>query len=144
MTTKHAEADAAIRTLSRQTCLELLAAESVGRVGFVGREGVEILPVAYRLGAGPRVFVSTRAWGIVGQLAECGGSCTFEVDHHGSTSREGWSVLMHGTLSRLDRAGQVAYEALDRSLEAWPGYRDARPVQFLPRTFSGRSVLNPA
>ncbi|SEQ82007.1 pyridoxamine 5'-phosphate oxidase family protein [Microlunatus flavus] len=144
MTTQHAETDLAIRTLSRESCLELLAAEAVGRVGFVGREGVEILPVAYRLGQGPRIFVSTRTWGVVGQLAECGGACTFEVDHHGATSRDGWSVLMHGTLGRLDRAGQVAYAALDRSLEAWPGYRDARPVQFLPRSFSGRSVMRPS
>lgn len=147
MSTQHAgtgpDTSDAIRILSRQTCLELLGAESVGRVGFVGRDGVEILPVGYRLGQGPRIFISTRTWGVVGQIAECGGSCTFEVDHHGSTSRDGWSVLVHGTLSRLDRAGLAAYEALPRTLESWPGYRDARPVQLLPRSVSGRSVVRP-
>jgi nitroimidazol reductase NimA-like FMN-containing flavoprotein (pyridoxamine 5'-phosphate oxidase superfamily) len=141
MTTEHADPDVAIRPLTRESCLELLAAESVGRVGFVSREGVEILPVGYRLGAGPRLFISTRTWGIIGQLAECGSQCTFQVDHHAATTRAGWSVLLRGTLGRLDRAGAEAYAALDRTLEAWPGYRDARPVQFVPRSWSGRSVL---
>lgn len=137
----YAPVEDALKTLSEEACYDLLAAESIGRVGFVGREGVEILPVAYRLGAGRRIFVSTRAWGLVGQLAECGSPCAFEVDHHGATVREGWSVLVHGTLTRLDRDGRAAYEALPRPLEAWPGYRDARPVQLLPRTVTGRSVV---
>ena len=100
--------------------------------------------MAYRVGAGPRLFIATQPWGIVGQLAEGGARCTFEVDHHGSTSREGWSVLMHGVLSRLDDGGHAAYEELTRSLDPWPGYRDAQPVQFVPWSYTGRSVLREA
>jgi len=141
MSTSHVEAGPAIRTLSEDECLSLLKAESVGRIGFAGRDGVEIIPVGYRLGAGPRLFVSTQTWGIVGQLAECGARCSFEVDHHASTLISGWSVLMQGVLTRLDGAGKAAYGQLDRSLDPWPGYSDAKPVQFVPRSFSGRSVL---
>ena len=133
-----------MRLLSQETCLELLDAAAIGRVGFVSRDGVEIFPVGYRLGAGPRLFVSTQWWGILGQLAEGGSRCSFEVDHHASTAREGWSVLMRGVLSRLDRAGTVAYAGLRRPLDSWPGYPDARPVQFVPDSFSGRSVLRPS
>ena len=131
----------AIRPLSRQECLDLLAAGAVGRIGFVTREGVEILPVGYRLGVGPRLFVSTQMWGTIGQLAELGARCSFEVDYHGSNLMIGWSVVMQGVLTRLDRAGAAAYTELGRSVDDWPGYADAKPVQFVPQAFSGRSVL---
>lgn len=144
MTTTPVDPRSAIRPLSRETCLELLGAGAIGRIGFVGRDGVEIIPVGYQLGAGPRLFVSTHLWGILGQLAEGGARCAFEVDHHAATAREGWSVLMHGVLSRLDRAGAAAYADLPRLLESWPGYQDARPVQFVPESFSGRSLLRPS
>ena len=134
----------AIRTLPQEECVELLAAAAVGRVGFVSSHGVEIIPVGYRLGAGPRLFIATRPWGTIGQLAESGSRCSFEVDYHGLTFRSGWSVLMHGVLTRLDRDGRLAYAGLTRSLNPWPGYRDAQPVQFLPSTYSGRSVLQPS
>jgi uncharacterized protein len=143
MTTTGVDPQDTIRPLSVQECLALLEAAAVGRVGFVSNEGVEIIPVGYRVGAGPRLFVMTQAWGIIGQLAECGARCSFEVDHHGSTSRSGWSVLMRGTLSRLDRSGTAAYGDLTRSLDPWPAYPDARPVQFLPHSYSGRSVQHP-
>lgn len=140
MTTVGTDTEDTIRTLSEHECLELLGAAAIGRVGFVDSHGVQILPVGYRLGAGPRLFIATQPWGLVGQLAESGARCSFEVDYHGLTARSGWSVLMHGVLSRLDREGAAAYAGLTRSLDAWPGYRDARPVQFVPSSYSGRSV----
>jgi nitroimidazol reductase NimA-like FMN-containing flavoprotein (pyridoxamine 5'-phosphate oxidase superfamily) len=132
--------DGAIHALSERDCLSLLEAATVGRVGFVSAEGVEILPVNYRLGAGPRLFIRTQPYGIVGQLAERGARVAFEVDYHGTDQRIGWSVLMQGVLSRLDRDATAAYADLRRSVDPWPGYPDARPVAFVPRTLTGRSV----
>ena len=51
---------------------------------------------------------------------------------------------MHGVLGRLDREGAASYAGLTRSLNPWPGYRDARPVQFVPSSYSGRSVFEAA
>lgn len=144
MRTVAADPDNAIRKLPEKECVELLAAAAIGRVGFVSSQGVEILPVGYRLGDGPRLFIAARAWGTIGQLAESGARCTFEVDYHGLTSRSGWSVLMHGTLSRLEQEGRAAYGRLTHSLDPWPGYRDIQPVQFVPISYSGRSVLHPS
>lgn len=140
MSSDRVEHHATITELSQQQCLDLLTAAAIGRVGFVSNAGVEIIPVGYRLGLGPRLFVVTQVWGIVGQLAETGARCSFEVDHHGDNYRGGWSVLMRGTLSRLDRAGTEAFTQLDRSVDSWPGYADARPVQFVPDSYSGRAV----
>ena len=131
----------AIQSLAQHECLDLLGAEAFGRVGFVSAEGVQIIPVGYRLGIGPRLFVSTQPWGVLGQLAETAARCSFQVDHHGDQVLGGWSVLMHGVLRRLDEDGTKAYAELSRTLDAWPGYTDAKPVQFLPASFSGRSVL---
>lgn len=134
----------AIRHLSQHACLELLRAEAIGRVGFVSRQGVEILPIGYRLADGPRLLMMTRPRGILGQLAEIGARCSFEVDHHDNTGRAGWSVLMQGVLTRLDGPGTAAYGGLTRSLDSWPGYPDATPIQFVPDSYSGRSVLRPS
>ena len=144
MTSTDVDPEKAIRTLSKQQCLDLLGAAVIGRVGFVTGKGVEILPVGYRLGDGPRLFIAARAWGILGQLAESATRCSFEVDYHGLNVRSGWSVLMKGVLSRLDRDGTVAYAALTHSLDPWPGYGDAKPVQFVPSSYSGRSVVHPS
>jgi len=144
MTTDELDQHSGIRLLSQQQCLELLGAATVGRVGFVSNEGVEIIPVGCRLGIGPRLFMATQPWGILGQLAERGARCSVEVDEHGDTPGTGWSVLMRGTLSRLDGAGTAAYGELDRTLDAWPGYADAQPVQFVASSYSGRSVVRPS
>jgi nitroimidazol reductase NimA-like FMN-containing flavoprotein (pyridoxamine 5'-phosphate oxidase superfamily) len=144
MTTVGLDPSSSIRLLSQQQSLDLLAAAAVGRIGFVSNDGVEIIPVGYRLGNGPRLFMMTQPWGILGQLAERGARCSVEVDHHSDTVASGWSVLMRGTLSRLDRPGAEAYSELDRELTAWPGYPDAEPVQFVPSSYSGRSVVRPS
>jgi nitroimidazol reductase NimA-like FMN-containing flavoprotein (pyridoxamine 5'-phosphate oxidase superfamily) len=133
---------AKVRTMSQGACLRLVARESLGRVGLVAQGGVQIIPVGYRLGVGPRVFVSACRWGVLAQLGERGVPCSFEVDHHPTDDRPGWSVLMQGVLTRLDRAGVAAYANLVRALDPCPGHEDARPVQFIPYTFSGRSDLH--
>ena len=132
--------DRGIRALSADECLSRLAVAAIGRLGFVSAEGVEILPVNYRLGTGRRLFLRTQPYGLVGQLAERGARVAFEVDYHGGDLQIGWSVLMQGVISRLDRDATAAYAELRRSVDPWPGYPDARPVQFVPRTISGRSV----
>lgn len=141
MSTLGLDPHGAIRLLSQTQCLELLAVAAIARVGYVSNDGVEIIPVGYRLASGPRLFMMTQPWGILGQLAERGARCSVEVDHHGDTVGAGWSVLMRGTLSRLDHDGSATYDELDRALVAWPGYPDAKPVQFVPSSYSGRSVV---
>lgn len=143
MPTEAAE-HAAIRRLSQEQCWSLLGAAAIGRLGFVTTDGVQIIPVGYRRGSEGRLFIGTQSYGIVGQLAEAGTRVAFEVDYHGTTSREGWSVLAHGVLSRLDREGAAAYAQLDLAVDPWPGYRNARPVQLMVERMTGRSVQRSA
>jgi nitroimidazol reductase NimA-like FMN-containing flavoprotein (pyridoxamine 5'-phosphate oxidase superfamily) len=134
-------ADSYLRTLPEVECFELLAVRTVGRIGFVSPAGVQILPVSYRLGAGHRLFFKTAPSGALAQLAEMAAQVAFEVDYHAADFRIAWSVLMNGTISRLDAAATEAYENLRLPPIPWPGPASSLLVYFAPRTVSGRSLL---
>ncbi len=130
-----------LREVPEDECFGLLAVALVGRIGFVAAEGVQIIPVNYRLGAGRRLFVKTSPTGPVAHLADRDAEAVFEVDYYADDFQIAWSVLLRGVLSRLDEAASAAYEELRRPPVPWPGPADAVPVMFRPRTVSGRALL---
>jgi nitroimidazol reductase NimA-like FMN-containing flavoprotein (pyridoxamine 5'-phosphate oxidase superfamily) len=129
-----------IRTLPAVECFELLAVAVVGRVGFVSPAGFQIIPMNYRLGPGHQLFMKTAPHSELAQLAESNASVAFEVDYHADDFRTAWSVLMNGTISRLDAAATAAYEELRRPPVPWAGSGSFLPVRFVPRTVSGRGL----
>jgi nitroimidazol reductase NimA-like FMN-containing flavoprotein (pyridoxamine 5'-phosphate oxidase superfamily) len=129
-----------LRILPEAECFELLAVASVGRVGFQSPSGVQIIPLNYRLGAGPQLFMKTAPGSAVAQLAEMDAPVAFEVDYHADDFQIAWSVLMSGTISRLDAAATAAYEELRRPPVPWAGPASSLPVRFVPRTVSGRGL----
>lgn len=129
-----------IETLPIAECFELLAVATVGRIGFVSTTGLQIIPVNYRLGADNRIFLKVPPRGTLAQLAERGSHVTFEVDYHASDFRIAWSVLMQGTICRLDEAAEVVYAQLRRPPIPWPGSGSSLAVQFVLRTISGRGL----
>ena len=131
------------RKLSRFECYELLAVATVGRIGFASPDGVQILPVDFRLGAGHRLFMNTSPEGTLAGLAEVGESVAFEVDHHGSDFGIAWSVLMNGTLSFLDAEASAAYAELRLQPVPWPGLATSVTMQFVPESISGRGLHRP-
>jgi uncharacterized protein len=129
-----------LRTLPETECFELLAVATVGRVGFVSPDGVQIIPMNYRLGANHQIFMKTAADSALAQLAETDTPVAFEVDYHADDFQIAWSVLMHGTVSRLDAAATAAYQELRRPPVPWAGSASSLPVCFVPRTVSGRGL----
>ena len=129
-----------IRPLPEAECFELLAVAIVGRIGFVSPAGLQIIPMNYRLGADHQLFMKTAPGSALAQLAEIDARVAFEVDYHADDFRIAWSVLMNGTISRLDAAATAAYEELRRPPVPWAGSASSIPVRFLPRTVSGRSL----
>ena len=132
--------DSYLRTLPEAECFELLAVANVGRVGFVSPAGVQIIPLNYRLGADHQLFMKTAPGSAVAQLAEIDAPVAFEVDYHADDFQIAWSVLMNGTISRLDAAATAAYEELRRPPVPWAGSASSLPVRFVPRTVSGRGL----
>jgi nitroimidazol reductase NimA-like FMN-containing flavoprotein (pyridoxamine 5'-phosphate oxidase superfamily) len=129
-----------ITTLPEAKCFELLAVAIVGRVGFVSPTGLQIIPMNYRLGADHQLFMKTAPGSALAQLAEIDAEVVFEVDYHADDFRIAWSVLMNGTLGRLDAAATAAYNDLQRPPVPWPGPASSLPVRFVPRTVSGRGL----
>jgi uncharacterized protein len=129
-----------IRSLPETECFELLAVAVVGRVGFASPAGLQIIPMSYRLGADRQLFMKTPPSSALARLAAIDAPVAFEVDYHSADFRIAWSVLMNGTISRLDAAATAAYEELRRPPVAWAGTVSSLPVRFVPRTISGRGL----
>ena len=134
------QAKSSVRTLPEGECFELLKVATVGRVGFESPAGLQIIPLNYRLGAGQRLFIKIAPRGVLAQLAETDGRVAFEVDYAAGDFRIAWSVLMNGTMSLLDAAARDAYADLRWPPVPWPGSASSLPVQFVPRTVSGRGL----
>jgi uncharacterized protein len=128
------------RSLPEAECFELLAVAVVGRVGFASPAGLQIIPMSYRLGADRQLFMKTTPSSALARLAAIDAPVAFEVDYHAADFRIAWSVLMNGTISRLDAAATAAYEELRRPPVPWAGTVSSLPVRFVPRTISGRSL----
>ena len=74
---------------------------TVGRVGYVSRQGLQIIPLNYRL-AGSTLMLATTPGSSLAQLGAMDATVAFEVDYHGPSFDVAWRVLMHGTLHELD------------------------------------------
>ena len=95
-------ADAELLELPLESCLALLQANVVGRLCFMADDWPVAIPVNYRL-----VDASTRRWLAVrtrpGNIIDRAPlKVAFEVDGLDPARRQGWSVLVRGTLHRVD------------------------------------------
>jgi len=92
-----------MRELSFEECLEALRKEPVGRVGFViDDQGPFVLPVNYRF-----VETSHARWIALrtregGPIDQPGHMVAFEIDGVDRAHKRGWSVLVRGTMARVD------------------------------------------
>lgn len=95
-------ADAWLETLPHETCLSYLREETVGRIAVVIDTFPVVLPVNYRL-----VETSGRTWLAIrtqpGNVIERAPiRVGFEIDGIDPAHRQGWSVLVRGTLHHVD------------------------------------------
>lgn len=91
-----------LEKLNRDECVELLRGETVGRVGFIYDGFPMVLPVNYRV-----VETTGRVWLAVrtrpgNVLDKADTPVAFEIDAIDPHARQGWSVLVHGTLHHID------------------------------------------
>ena len=84
--------------LSGAECLELLERNEVGRVSFVTTNGPHIYPVNYAMDEGTIVI---RTSPYAGLFTSTSGLVGFEIDEIDVTRRQGWSVLVIGTVAVL-------------------------------------------
>lgn len=126
-----------LEVIDRDGCLELLAADALGRVAVVEGGEPVIFPVNYALD-GDRIVFRTGV-GSKFHAAVRGAKASFEIDRFDTEARAGWSVVAVG---RVEEATAAEAERLAEvtGLAPWAaGDRDHWMV-ITPDRLSGRRV----
>ena len=122
--------------LGVDTCWRLVAAEPVGRVGFVLGGRPVVLPVNHAVDDRTIVFRTDGASSL-GTLA-VGQPATFEADAIAVDRKTGWSVLINGDVVRVDDRSRRRLAT--HGPDPWaPGDRDDW-IRIMPRTVTGRAI----
>ncbi|HEY9291609.1 MAG TPA: pyridoxamine 5'-phosphate oxidase family protein [Microlunatus sp.] len=124
--------------MSPSECWDLLAASTVGRVGFRYTDTIKVLPVNYIL-AGQTVVIRTSPTGVLSTIA-ADDDVAFEVDYHNATSGAGWSVLMSGTVEVMTQQ-QIDELRHGKRVVPWAGGDRSLHLRFTAKTIEGRRVL---
>jgi uncharacterized protein len=135
-------AEARIEKLSLEECLGLLRSGSVGRIGVVVDEFPVVLPINYRL-----VETSGRTWVALrtrpgNVIEQASANVAFEIDGIDPAQKQGWSVLVRGTVHHVE-AGTAYFRERWDSHPWLTAERDAWLI-VSPVAITGRRVLSPA
>lgn len=92
--------------------MELIGAETIGRLGYAGRFGVTVLPVRYKLYEGSVVFHTLEDTFTEEDLrtgiAHAEYRVVFEVDRYDPQGRAGWVVEVVGSAHHVDTEAERA------------------------------------
>jgi uncharacterized protein len=127
---------AGLEVLPFDSCLSLLAAVAVGRVGFVAGGEVVVLPVNFVMDGQNVVFRT--ASGSKLASAEDGSVVAFEADNYDDITRSGWSVLVSGRAEVVEDDAEIG-RLTQLGLSSWASALD-RPfwIRIRPTSVSGR------
>ncbi|MFJ1708890.1 helix-turn-helix domain-containing protein [Kitasatospora sp. NPDC088346] len=122
--------------LTLEECWDRLSDHGIGRVAMSSQSGPAILPVNYLVDAHSIVYRTSRT----GAAAAVEGTeVAFEVDHVDEADSEGWSVLVVGTVERIDDNSATRLAA-QPGAEPWAaGIRDLW-VRIVPTRVTGRLI----
>jgi hypothetical protein len=128
--------------MSFEECIALLEQHQVGRIAVVVDEYPLVVPVNYRLVTLPGrcwLAIRTRPGSVIDRAAMY---VSFEIDDIDPQRREGWSVVVRGTLHRVDP--NVADFGLRFDPESW--LRDDPQSWLVVDAFqvTGRTLRDPA
>ncbi|ASU86239.1 DNA-binding protein [Nocardiopsis gilva YIM 90087] len=132
-------ADAELRELSREECLELIEPGGVGRLAFhvADETWPSVLPVNFAVVDGT-VLLRTLAGGTIDRYAR--GDVGFEVDAIDGAMSEGWSVLVAGRARQVSGSAELMAILAAVPVRPWPGGDRATYVRIFPHRITGRRV----
>lgn len=123
-----------VRPLDIDECWRLLAANSLGRLAIRDGEGVDVFPINYlvhenavyfRSAPGSKLVDLTRAPAVA-----------FEID--GQLAHHMWSVVLHGTASRLSSEAAIQASGIHK-LDTWYPTDKFNFVRIAPSQVTGRN-----
>lgn len=129
--------------LSREECLELLAANRFGRLAVMMRNGAPVIrPVNYVFDRSSQSVVFRTARGSKLHALLHAAKAAFEIDDIDESARTGWSVIIEGVTARVDRPFDIG--RLNRlGLQPWAPGPKPHWVQIRAWTVSGRRIVPP-
>jgi nitroimidazol reductase NimA-like FMN-containing flavoprotein (pyridoxamine 5'-phosphate oxidase superfamily) len=133
--------DSKLEILDLDACLAHLRAEPVGRIAIVTAGFPIVLPVNYRLveTSGPTwVALRTRPGNVID---EASANVALEIDGIDATHHTGWSVLVRGTLQRVDPDAAGFRERFDS--HPWLGEERDTWLIIEPASITGRTLHAP-
>lgn len=124
--------------LSSDDCWALLGGRAVGRIGFTGTHGPQILPVNHAVDDASIVF-RTAAYDSIARDVR-GNRVAFEVDELDDGMCTGWSVLAVGYAEMVDDPDELVKLWAGHGAEPWaPGTRTLY-LRITPERVTGRRV----
>lgn len=129
--------------LTREECLELLAAHRFGRLAVVMRNDVPLIrPVNYVFDRPSQSVVFRTARGSKLNALAHASKAVFEIDGIDEQARTGWSVIVQGSTEEITSVSDIGrLESL--GLDPWaPGYKPEW-VRIRAGTVSGRRIALP-
>ena len=127
---------AELRELTRDRCLELLAAGTVGRVAWTSADGPRVLPVNYAWTAQQIVF-RTAGGGVLAQLVRRQ-PVAFEIDDIDPAGRAAWSVQVRGPAEGLPASPRVLDLWRNDTVTPWAGGSRTLYIAIDPAEITGR------
>jgi nitroimidazol reductase NimA-like FMN-containing flavoprotein (pyridoxamine 5'-phosphate oxidase superfamily) len=133
----------AVEVLDEAECLRLISPGGVGRIAYLGRYDLTVLPVNYRLVGGAVLFRTARD-SITGEdlrtgIANADFKVAFEIDQLDEQAREGWSVLIQGPAHHLDSSTEQA-AAVTAGVHPWAGEDKDHFIRITPTRITGRRI----
>jgi hypothetical protein len=129
--------------LDEAECLRLISPGGIGRIVYVGRYGLTVLPVNYALHRGAIMF-RTAQNSLTGEdlqtgIAHAEYKVAFEIDEIDPVAREGWSVLIHGPAHHMTTDDERA-EVEESGVVPWPGGEKEQAIRIAPDQITGRRL----
>lgn len=139
--------NAVLTELDEAECLRLISPGGIGRIAFVGRYDLTVLPVNYRLVNGAVLFRMSRD-SVTGEDLRTGMvgadyKVAFEIDEFDQEARTGWSVLVQGPAHHLESEAERT-AASTAGVEPWPGGEKDHFIRITPTRITGRRVSRAA
>jgi nitroimidazol reductase NimA-like FMN-containing flavoprotein (pyridoxamine 5'-phosphate oxidase superfamily) len=135
-----------LEELDPRECRRLISPGGIGRIAYLGRYDLTVLPVNYRWVDGAVLFRVARD-SVTGKDLRTGirnadFKVAFEIDHLDKKTKEGWSVLIQGPAHHIDSAEEQT-ALMAAGVHPWAGEDQDHFIRITPTRVTGRRVRQP-
>ena len=129
--------------LDEAECLRLISPGGIGRIVYMGRYGLTVLPVNYKLHDGAIMFRTAQdsptGEDLQTGIAHAEYNVAFEIDEIDPVRREGWSVVIHGPAHQMTTDAERA-SVEESGVVPWPGGKKEHAIRITPSRITGRRL----